>query len=43
MTQMNLFAKPKQRHRHTKQMYGYQGGEGAGMNWGIGNDIYTLL
>ena len=31
MTQMNLFAKQKQAHRHKKtQTYGYQRGKGSG-------------
>ena len=38
---MNLFTRKKQTHRHRKQTYGYQGG--GGINWKIGNDIYTLL
>ena len=41
---MNLFTKQKQSHRCKKQTYGYQGGKvGGGINWEIGNDIYTLL
>ena len=30
MTQMNLFTKQKQTHRHRKQIYGYQSGKGVG-------------
>ena len=30
MIQMNLFTKQKQTHRHRKQTYGYQSGEGLG-------------
>ena len=32
MTQMNLFTKRKQTHRHRKQTYGYQRGKGGGIN-----------
>ena len=31
-TQMNLFTKQKQTHRHIKQTYGYQRGKGGGIN-----------
>ena len=41
MEQMVLFAKQKQRHRHSVDT-GVRG-EGAGINWEIGIDIYTLL
>ena len=37
---MNLFAKQKYRLRCKEQMYGCQDGEGSGMNWVIGIDIY---
>ena len=30
ITQMNLFTKQKQTHRHRKQTYGYQRGKGEG-------------
>ena len=42
---MNLFTKQKQSHRCRKQTYGYQGGkgEGRGINWETGIDMYTLL
>ena len=49
MVQMNRFARQKLRHRYREQMYGHQGekagdgGDGGGMNWEIGIDIYTLL
>ena len=45
MVQMNRFARQKQRHRYSEQMYGHQGGKeglgagGGGMNWEIGIDI----
>ena len=29
ITQMNLYTKQKQTHRHKKQIYGYQRGEGG--------------
>ena len=40
---MILFAKQKQRHKHSEQMHGYQGGNRGGMNWEVGIAIYTLL
>ena len=45
MVPMISFA--KQRHRHRKQIYGYQqgkvgGGMGSKRNWEIGIEIYTL-
>ena len=40
---MNLFTKQKQSHRCRKEIYGYQGVRGGGINWEIGIDIYTLL
>ena len=49
MTQMNRFARQKQRHRCREQTYGHQEGESGGrggggrMNWEIGIDIYTLI
>ena len=49
MIQMNRFAGQKLRHRCREQMYGHQrgkvwvGGGGRGMNWEIGNDMYTLI
>ena len=30
MVQMNIFAKEKQRHRHSEQKYGYQRGNRSG-------------
>ena len=30
MIQVNLFTKQKQTHRHRKQIYGYQRGNGVG-------------
>jgi len=33
MTQMDLFMKQKQTHRHGKQTYGYQRGKGVGEIW----------
>ena len=48
---MNQSARQKQRHRCREQTYGHQGGkacggvgggDGDGMNWEIGIDIYTL-
>ena len=48
MVQMNQFAGQKLRHRCRGQTYGYQrgkavgGGDGGGMNWVIGIDMYTL-
>ena len=44
MVQMNRFAGQKLRHRCKGQTYGHQVGEvaGAGMNWEIGIDMYTL-
>ena len=41
--QMNLFAKQKQIHRHRKQTYGFQRGEGRGINQEFGIEIYKLL
>ena len=41
--QMNLFTKQKQAHRHGKQAYVYQRGNGGEMNWEFGIDVYTLL
>ena len=39
---MNLSAKQKQRHR--RREYGYQGGRKGGMDWEIGIDyIYTTI
>ena len=32
MTQVNLFTKEKQIHRHRKQIYGHQRGKGVGMD-----------
>ena len=46
MVQMNWFARQKLRHKCREQMYGHEGGKGAGgggMNWEIGTDIYTLM
>ena len=46
MVQMNRFARKKWRHRCRGQMCGHQGGKvgnGGGMNWEIGIDIYTLI
>ena len=43
MTQKNLFAKQKQRHRHREKTWIPEGGIGGGMTWEIGIDIYTLL
>jgi len=40
---MILFAKHKQRHRQTEQMYGYQGGRVGGRSWEIRLDTHTLL
>ena len=40
---MNLFTKQKQSHGCRKQIYGYQGLRGEGINWEIEIDIYTLL
>lgn len=42
MTQINLSLK-KESCRCRKQIYGYQGVEGEGINWEIRMDIYTLL
>ena len=38
MTQINLFMKEKQTHRHRKQTYGYQNGKGVwkGQNRSLG-------
>ena len=41
--QIKLFTKQKQAHRHGKQAYGYQRGNGGEMNWEFGIDVYTLL
>lgn len=45
MTQMKLFTKPRQTHKHIKQTYGYPKGEaaGRGKNQEFGVNIYTLL
>ena len=49
MVQMNQFARQKQRHICREKLYGHQswkaelGGNGDGMNWVIGIDIYTLI
>ena len=42
---MNLSTKQKQSYRCKKQTYGYgvRLGDGVGINWRIGTDIYTLL
>ena len=42
---MNLFSKQKETHRHRKQTYGYQRekGEGGGINYEAGINIYTQL
>ena len=44
MIQMNSFMKRKLSHRsrEKKKTYSNQGENGGGMNWEIGNDIYTL-
>ena len=34
--QVNLLTKQKQTHRHRKQIYGYQNGEGGGINQEFG-------
>ena len=36
MVQMSLFTQQKQSHRCRKQIYGYLGGKGEGVNWEIG-------
>ena len=49
MVQMNRFAGQKLRHRCREQTYRHQGGKGAaggdggGMNWATGIDMYTLM
>ena len=50
MVQMNRFARQKSRHRCREQTYGHQvgkaavgGGDGGGMNWEFGVDMYTLM
>ena len=44
MTEMNLFTRWKQTHRHKKQTQGYQRGKSeGGMNWEFGINRYTLL
>ena len=42
MTQINLFTKQKQTHRHRKQIYGYQRGSGWMDKIGVWDlSIYT--
>ena len=42
--QMNLYTKQKQTHRHRKQTYVYQRGDGrGGTNWEYGIKRYKLL
>ena len=41
MIQVNLFTKQKQTHRHRKQIYGYQQGNGGGINEEFGINGYT--
>ena len=46
MIQMNLFTKQKETHRHRKQRYGYQRGQGfgeGGINEEFGINRYMLL
>ena len=43
MTQVNLFTKQKQTHRHRKQTYGYQRGKGGRINQEFGISKYILL
>ena len=43
MTQVNLFARQKQRHKYREQTYGLPRGRVGEINLEIGIDIYTLL
>ena len=50
MAQMDRFAEEKLRHRSRQKTYGHHGGkaaggrgDGGGMNWEIGVEVYTLM
>ena len=43
LVQMHLFAKQQSRHRGREKYMHTKVGREGGMNWEVGNSIYTLL